>query len=566
MLHRLNRVTDRNVYRLSLGICCICLEAALYCASILIFYHLTQELMQDSGNWRTPAVMASIVTLIAVFRMAFSCASYKSIMIEAYKITSNIRVKLATHLRRIAFGFFLGKNLGNLSNAILQDTNLLDFLLSHIFIRWVRDIFAVIFLLGVMAYLDLELFMISIAIIMAAFPFYLRARRTTIKLGSKRFVTIDKTDSYILEYIQGIEVMKSFGLVGEQNKKLLDQLKKLAKDSLVAEGSILSWGMLFSLTIELGLPILLYVTLSRQLGAAGETLNTIFFITTYILMYLAMFDIMQYALLGQHMLNALGRIEEMMAHPALGTPRLPKIPEKHDIIFSGVSFSYGEKKVLHDISFTAKEKSMTALVGHSGAGKSTITNLIPMFWNTYSGNIEIGGVNIRDIDNKALMDLFSFVFQEVYLFNDTVYNNILCGRKTATREQVVDAAKKAHCHEFISSLENDYDTVVSEGGTTLSGGQRQRISIARAILKNAPIVILDEATTALDPINESFIQDAIGELIRDKTVIIIAHRIYTIMHAENIIVLDHGQIIDHGTHPHLVENCTAYREMLTQKA
>ena len=505
MLHRLNRVTDRNVYRLSLGICCICLEAALYCASILIFYQLIQELMQDSGNWRTSAVMACVVTLLAVVRMAFSCASYKSVMIEAYKITSNIRVKLATHLRRIAFGFFLGKNLGNLSNAILQDTNLLDFLLSHIFIRWVRDIFAVTFLLGIMAYLDLELFMISITIIMAAFPFYLCARRTTIKLGSKRFVTIDKTDSYILEYIQGIEVMKSFGLVGEQNKKLLDQLKKLAKDSLVAEGSILSWGMLFSLTIELGLPILLYATLSRQLGTAGGTLNTIFFITTYILMYLAMFDIMQYALLGQHMLNALGRIEEMLAHPALETPRHPRIPEKHDIIFSGVSFSYGEKEVLHDISFTAKEKSMTALVGHSGAGKSTITNLIPMFWNTYSGNIEIGGVNIRDIDNKALMDLFSFVFQEVYLFNDTVYNNILCGRKTATREQVVDAAKKAHCHEFISNLENGYDTVVSEGGTTLSGGQRQRISIARAILKNAPIVILDEATTALDPsTNHSF--------------------------------------------------------------
>jgi len=494
--------------------------------------------------------------------MGLTSASYKSVMIEAYKITSNIRVRLANHLKKITFGFFLGRNMGNLSNAILQDTNLLDFLLSHIFIRLVRDIFAVILLLAIMAYLDLHLFSISIIIIMIATPFFIYARKTTIKLGSQRFVTVDKTDTYILEYIQGISVMKSFGLVGEQNKKLLYLLKKLAKQSLIAEGSILGWGMLFTLTIELGLAVLLYFSLSQQAASPQTSLNSVFFMLTYILMYLAMFDIMQYSLLGQHMLNAMSRVEEMFRQPVLDAPEKPQTPNRYDITFSKVSFGYNSKEVLHNVSFKAEEKSLTALVGHSGAGKSTITNLIPLFWNTYSGQIKIGGVDIKEIDNKDLMNLFSFVFQDVYLFNDTIYNNILSGRKEATREEVIDAARKAYCHDFIEALPEGYDTIVSEGGTTLSGGQRQRISIARAILKNAPVVILDEATTALDPINEAYIQDAINELIKDKTVIIIAHRLYTVMNAENIIVLEQGEIVDHGTHDHLVSDCAIYREML----
>jgi ATP-binding cassette subfamily B protein len=283
----------------------------------------------------------------------------------------------------------------------------------------------------------------------------------------------------------------------------------------------------------------------------------------YVLMSLAMFDVMQYAMLGQYMLNAMGRVEKIFEQPTVDVPNHPEVPTRYDIAFSNVSFAYGSKEVLCNVSFNAREKALTALVGHSGAGKTTITNLIPLFWNTYTGKIQIGGIDIRNIDNAELMRLFSFVFQDVYLFNDTIYNNILCGRKDASRAEIFAASRKSHCHEFISALPDGYDTVVSESGSTLSGGQKQRISIARAILKNAPIVILDEATTSLDPINEAYILEAISELIKDRTVIIIAHRLYTIMDADTIIVLEDGKVVNTGTHAKLVETCKAYRNMLS---
>lgn len=563
MLQRLDKLTDRKVYGLYFGMSCIFLEAALYAVSIIFFYQMVTGLIEKKMSPATMVQLATCVILLALIRLALTCTSYKSVMIEAYKITSGVRVNVANQLKKITFGFFLKRNLGNLSNSILQDTNLLDFLLSHIFIRLVRDIFACILLFGVMAYLNLPLFLISAGICLLALPFFLCARRTTIQRGAKRLVTVDKTDSYILEYIQGIAVMKSFGLVGEQNKKLLRQLKKLARDSLIAEGSILGWGMLFTLVIELGLPVLFYAAIRQYTDDLQSNVNMLLCIVTYILMYLAIFDVMQYSMLAQYMFNAICRVEEIFMYPTLEVPSNPRIPTTYDISFDDVCFAYEDnKKVLHNVSFAANEKSLTALVGHSGAGKSTITSLIPMFWNTYSGKISIGGVDIRSIQNTDLMEIFSFVFQDVYLFNDTIYNNILCGRKNATPEEVAEAARKAHCHEFIEKLQDGYDTMVGEGGATLSGGQKQRISIARAILKNAPVVILDEATTALDPINESFIQEAVNELIKDRTVIVIAHRLYTIMNADNIVVLEKGHVVDNGTHDHLAAHCSTYSEML----
>lgn len=562
MLLKVRKISERSLDDMYLGVVYILGEVILYTASILLFYFVANGLLNGTMN-ADKVFMAGIATVLLTFiRMMLTCVSYKKVMIEAYKTTSSIRVRLATHLKKLAFGFFLKKNLGNLTNAILQDTNLLDFLLSHIFIRWMRDIFAVCLLLAVMAWLDFYLFLFSLGILAVAVPFFLWARLTTIKLGSQRLVTVDKTDSYILEYIQGIAVMKSFGLVGEQNKKILLQLKKLARDSLIAEGSILGLGLIFTLIIELGLPFFFYIVMQDYLETGQLNFNSLIFILSYMLMYLAMFDVMQYSLLGQHMLNAVSRVEKMLNQPVIIEPKTPQYPKTYDITFSNVSFGYGKKEVLHNVSFVAKEKGLTALVGHSGAGKSTITNLIPLFWNTYSGSITIGGVDVRDIPNKDLMEIFSFVFQDVYLFNDTIYNNILCGRKDASREEVLKAARKAHCHEFIEKLENGYDTIVSEGGSTLSGGQKQRLSIARAMLKDAPVVILDEATTALDPINELYIQEAISELIQDKTVIIIAHRLYTIVNADNIVVLQDGTVLDSGLHSYLADNCSTYRTML----
>lgn len=232
-----------------------------------------------------------------------------------------------------------------------------------------------------------------------------------------------------------------------------------------------------------------------------------------------------------------------------------------DIDFKNVTFGYNESAVIKNMSFHIPQHSMTALVGKSGCGKSTVVNLIARFWDTDSGTVSIGGTDIKAMTTESLLENISVVFQNVYLFNDTVFNNVAFGKKGATKEDVIAACKKARCHEFISALENGYDTVIGEGGSTLSGGEKQRISIARAILKDAPIVLLDEATASIDPDNEAYIQQAITEMVKGKTLVVIAHKLSAVMGADQILMIEDGQISARGTHSQLLESSPAYQEL-----
>ena len=263
------------------------------------------------------------------------------------------------------------------------------------------------------------------------------------------------------------------------------------------------------------------------------------------------------------------RIEAVLAEPELpdrGRESLPKTGGAPEVEFRDVTFAYGEKEVLHDISFTLEKNRMLALVGPSGGGKSTVANLLSRFWDVKGGQILVRGRDIREVPLSELMDQISMVFQRVYLFQDTVYNNISMGRPDATREEVYEAAKKARCYDFIMALPDGFDTVIGEGGASLSGGERQRISIARCILKDAPIVILDEATASVDADNESYIQEAITQLCRGKTLLVIAHRLNTIRHADEILVIDQGRIAQAGTHDALMEQQGIYRRFVTARS
>ncbi len=268
--------------------------------------------------------------------------------------------------------------------------------------------------------------------------------------------------------------------------------------------------------------------------------------------------------LSSEMLSVAGagidRFNELMKEPELKNNEDSAIrPEKMNISYKNVSFSYDDNEVLHSINLEIKENTFTALVGKSGSGKTTLLNLLARFWDVQRGEILIDGINIKDISSQNLLSDISMVFQSVYLFNDTVYNNIAFGNPMAKQEDVVKAAKKARCHEFIMNLENGYDTILGEAGSTLSGGEKQRISIARAILKDARIILLDEATVGIDPENEKFIQEAIDELVKDKTLIVIAHRLSTIKSADNIVYLENGKIIEQGTHNELIEKGGKYK-------
>jgi ATP-binding cassette subfamily B protein len=496
-------------------------------------------------------------------RTFFSVKSYTLTMTAAYRITAGVRLRLGEKFRQLPMGFFTRRDLGALSNAVLQDAGLLDFLFSHIFVKWISSLVFPLFTAVILVLIHPGMFGLALVPLVLAVPFMVKSRAIVKARGKKRLSIIDRTDAAVLEYVQGIRVMKSYGITGLQNKKLLGLFRTLTRESIRFEALAMGYGMAFSAVIDLGFAgLLLAGAWMFGTGAVQGELVLLFLVLCF-RFYSPMFDLMQYSLLTQYMTNAGRRIEKILDTPGLETPALPQVPARYNIRFFDVSFAYDKRPVLSNVSFKAKEKTFTALVGPSGSGKTTVTNLMALFWNNYRGEIRIGGIELRKMDPERVMGLFAFVFQDVYLFSDTVFNNIWTGNPSASREMVVEAARKAHCHEFILILEKGYDTLVGEGGWALSGGQKQRISIARAMLKDAPIVVMDEATTALDPVNEALIQAAVDNLVRSKTLFVIAHRLHTIVRADRILVLDRGRVTEQGTHKELMDKDGRYKSMWT---
>ena len=372
----------------------------------------------------------------------------------------------------------------------------------------------------------------------------------------------------VLDFTEGIGIIKTYHLLGEKSKELTDSFETNCRVNLDFEFSHHPYKRGVFLIYGIGTVVVL--ALSAFLYTKG-LMELNFFLG----IMLCLFDLFvpiksfydQEARLTV-MSACMDRIESLFAEKELddnGT-QLLKDGKAPEIEYRNVTFAYGEKDVLKDVSFKSDKGTMTALVGPSGGGKSTIASLLTRFWDVKSGEILLRGTDIRKIPLAALMDNISMVFQRVYLFQDTVYNNIALGRPDASREEVIEAAKKARCYDFIMELPDGFDTVIGEGGASLSGGQAQRLSIARCILKDSPIVILDEATASVDADNESYIQQAISELCKGKTLLVIAHRLNTIAHADNIMVIKDGEIAESGDHKSLMDMGAIYHNMVTKRA
>jgi ATP-binding cassette subfamily B protein len=407
---------------------------------------------------------------------------------------------------------------------------------------------------------------LMLATVMLAVPAILLAYRLVGWFGRRQITSRNLSASRMLEYLQGITVLKAFSLTGKGFARLDKTLRRLRDDCIRLEAAGGAPIILYGLVLDMGYAALLVY--GAHLLAQGEIAVPVFILFLVIgskffepLLSFGMFSAEM-----RYMNLAAGRIAEVMETRPLPESPQPRVPESYAITFDNVRFGYGTgRTVLDGVSFRMPERGMTALVGPSGGGKTTITSLIARFWDVDGGNISIGGVNIRDIPQENLNGLFSVVFQDVYLFQDSILNNIRVGRKEATKQEIIAAAKTAHCHDFIEQMEQGYETRIGEGGATLSGGERQRVSIARALLKNAPIVILDEATAALDPENELSIQKAINALIREKTVIVIAHRLKTVIGADQILVLDDGHIKERGNHQELLEKQGLYAHLWNEQ-
>ncbi|MBR6834741.1 MAG: ABC transporter ATP-binding protein [Oscillospiraceae bacterium] len=485
-----------------------------------------------------------------------------------YMILADMRMKLGEHLRRLPMGFFTEGNIGRISSVLSTDmvhieencmTVLAD-IMSYLFSQSIMIVF--------MFFFDWRLGIASLAVTGCMILVGRGMVKCDLSQSKNRQEAAEIQTEAVLGFTEGIGIIKTYNLLGEKSKELTDSFEHNCKVNLKFEEEHAPWSR--GLNMAYGAGTVLLLALSTFLYFSGAMpLNY------YIGMLLFLFDMFVpvkafYSEAARlTVMNAcLDRIDALFAEKELDDAGTQTLAENGapEIEYRNVTFAYDKKDVLKDVSFKAGKGTMTALVGPSGGGKSTIASLLARFWDIQSGEILLRGTDIRKIPLATLMDNISMVFQRVYLFQDTVYNNIALGRPDATREEIIEAAKKARCYDFIMELPDGFDTVIGEGGASLSGGQAQRLSIARCILKDSPIVILDEATASVDADNESYIQQAISELCKGKTLLVIAHRLNTIAHADNIMVIKDGQIAESGNHDSLMKTKGIYHSMVTKRA
>ena len=527
----------------------------------LLFWEVLKPFTGQEISWLALWKLLGVGLVAAILVFLAAKNDYRKTYIASYKEASTTRLQIAEHLRKLPMSFFNTKDLSDITTNMMADCSSMESMLSSTIPPLIANIFSVTLTCVCLAFFDGRMALAIFCTMPITFIIILCGRKLQIRLFDKQVEVKLEASSQIQEYLEGIKIIKSCGLGGSRFSSLdkaLQAMKKIAIRVELASGILVQGA---SLILQAGLGITIFIGTVLITGGNIELLN---------LLVLFMFSTQIYgpilAILSQltslfHLETVTSRMRTLLTTTAMEGKE--QDITKYDIELKNVSFAYNQEDVIKNVSFTIPSGSVTALVGPSGSGKSTVSKLIARFWDVRKGEIIIGGTNISTIEPEHLMRSMSFVFQDVTLFNDTVFNNIRVGNMNATEEQVMAAAKVAYCDEFIQRLPDGYQTVLGENGSTLSGGERQRISIARALLKDAPIILLDEATASLDPESESCIQQAIGRLIQGKTVLVIAHRLRTIAKADKIIVLDDGKVIEQGTHSELMEQNGLYKRLYT---
>lgn len=518
------------------------------------------ELFSDNPDIRKVWTVVSIMTVMLVIQFFIASESMVRSNIWVYDLSTRLRIMLGNQLRKFSLGFFKQRDPGEIASIVLQDVANFEGIFGHSVGNLASATFGTVVLSVFLLVYDWRLALCLLLALPLIYPFLQLANYFVRKLGKKQIAARNTVGAKFLEYVQGIRHLKSYGLTGEKHQALEDSFENLRRQSIRMEAVPGPFIVTAAIVFEMGFLGMIALGLYYL---SGNSITVPVLITFLILgynLYNPLKVVMVDYLLLRYMNESLNRIINVMEEPTMETEK-DELPAGYDIRFENVSFGYQDKITVQNLNFTIPEKSMLALVGHSGSGKTTIASLIARFWDVNAGSIQIGGVDIRNINHDKFYTLISEVFQEVYLFDDSVRNNIRIGKPDASDAEIQNAAERAQCLEFIHELPEGMDTRVGEGGNKLSGGQKQRISIARALLKNAPIVLLDEATASLDPENEIHIQNAIQELVRSKTVVVIAHKLATIKNADRILVLQEGKIAESGSHDQLLAQAGIYRNM-----
>lgn len=487
---------------------------------------------------------------------------YEKTYVVSYMESENTRISMAEHIRKLPMSFFNEKDLSEITTNLMGDVATSEHVLSHVVPQIVANGISFTVICIVLALFDWRMALAMFFSVPLAFAIIFFSRKFYGKLHQKHSASKMEAAGQVQEYIEGIKVIRACNLDGEKFDGLEKALRKMMKLAISMElgTGIFVTGAQVVLQSGIGVTILLGATLltSGQI----ELIPMLMFVLMVVRIYGPI--LVELTLLPEFLYHRISvqRMKTLMeTEPMEGSSEKPV--ENFNIELNNIDFYYNKEgeKTIDNISVKIPQDSVTALVGPSGSGKSTISRLVARFWDVTDGQVIIGGNNVKDLEPEHLMSYMSFVFQDVVLFNDTVYNNIKIGNMNATEEEVMAAAKAAYCDEFVSRMPQGYNTMLGENGSTLSGGERQRLSIARALLKDAPVVLLDEATASLDPESEAYIQKAISRLIKGKTVIVIAHRLRTIKDSDKIIVLDNGRLVEEGSHEELVAKQGLYNKL-----
>ena len=565
MLNDIKTLSGKEFKHLKKPVFLLVIDSLFYMINYMMFYFTIVDLITETFALNKIIIYTTIMIVANTVRYLFNRVGYTGIQSQGARIIQDLRLRMGDHLRNLNLGYFNRHNIGNVINIITNDLQDFEHVLTHSTSELIKLGILSVYLLLVTFAISPILGILQILIAAAGAIFIVLGMKKSSRIALKKKHTMDNVVSRMVEYISGMELFKSYNLAGEKFKRLKDSFNDLKKESINTEIALAPYILIFQLTVDISFALLLLA--STQFFISGSINKIMFF--SYIIIGLSLSNILkafsgQYVFF-QYMKLATDKLINVYNEKEISYEFEVMPFKNYDIKFENVSFSYEkDKPVLKNISFEAKQGTSTALVGSSGSGKTTVTNLIARFWDCQSGIISIDGTDITKIYPEELLTNISMIFQDVYLVNDTVENNIKLGKPDATHEEVVKAAKDASCHEFITELDNSYDTVVGEGGSTLSGGEKQRISIARALLKDTPIILLDEATASLDADNEHEIRKSLDKLIKNKTVITIAHKLNTIKNYDQIIVMSDGIIEEKGTHEELMKNRKHYYEMYTE--
>lgn len=570
LISRMLRLSGRYKKRIQLAFVCAFVEQILSKMPIFFAFLVLAGFAAGTMSGARCLVVGAILVCVVVLQAVVHYASDRLQSAAGYMIFADQRIALADHLRRLPMGYFTAGNIGKISSVLSSDMVFVEEVAMSTIANMMSYLLSAGVLTVFMFWLDWRLGLIALAVTLLANVVARRMNAVSLEEAAARQEQGERLTDAVLSFVEGIGVIKSYNLLGAQSAALTESFARSRDVNASFERRMTPW--------TTGLSILYGAGIAAIFGLAVYLEQTGALSLAYLLgVLLFVFDLFGplKALYGEAtrltvMNAALDRTCDVLAEtelPDTGTAHLPETAAGDEIVFENVSFSYdGKNDVLHDISFAMPPRSMTALVGPSGGGKSTIANLLARFWDVGTGCVKIRGVDIRDVPLAELMDQISMVFQRVYLFQDTIYNNIAMGRPDASEEEVIRAAKKARCYDFVTALPDGFQTIVGEGGATLSGGERQRIAIARCILKDAPIVILDEATASVDVDNERYIQEAISELVRGKTLLVIAHRLHTIRDADQILVVAGGRIAQRGDHASLSDQPGIYQDFVQKRS